>query len=160
MRTGWLSMLFALPIALPASAADAPPVRYPEGFRHWTHVKSMQILPGHPLYEAFGGVHHIYANAKALAGYRAGRFADGSVIVFDLHDAKTEGGAVTAGARKIVGVMHKDAKAYATTGGWGFEGFKGDSRTERAVGAQAATACFACHAAQKPRDYVFSAFER
>lgn len=159
MRTSWFPMLLML-TALPAGAAEPPPVRYPEGFREWTHVKTMQILPGHPLHEAFGGVHHIYANPKALAGYRSGKFADGAVIVFDLHDAKAESNTVTAGARKVVGVMHKNAKAYAATGGWGFEGFKGDSKTERAVGANAATACFGCHAPQKQRDYVFSAFER
>ena len=159
MRTSWFPMLLML-TALPAGAAEPPPVRYPEGFREWTHVKTMQILPGHPLHEAFGGVHHIYANAKALAGYRSGKFADGSVIVFDLHDAKLESNTVTAGARKVVGVMHKNAKAYAATGGWGFEGFKGDSKTDRAVGANATTACFGCHAPQKQRDYVFSVFER
>lgn len=159
MRTSWFPMLLTL-TALPAGAADPPSVRYPEGFREWTHVKSMQILPGHPLFEAFGGLHHIYANPKALTGYRSGKFADGSVIVFDLHEAKAESNTVTAGARKVLGVMHKNAKAYAATGGWGFEGFKGDSRTERAVGTNAATACFGCHAPQKQRDYVFSAFER
>ncbi|MER3451425.1 MAG: cytochrome C, partial [Thermus sp.] len=30
---------------------------YPKGFRAWTHVKSMVIEPGHPLYETFGGQH-------------------------------------------------------------------------------------------------------
>jgi hypothetical protein len=143
-----------------ALAAEPPAVPYPEGFRQWVHVKSMQILPGHPLFDAFGGLHHLYANAKALEGYRSGRFPDGSIIVFDLHEAKSEGNTMTAGARKIVGVMHKDAKRHAATGGWGFEGFKGDSKTDRAVGANAKAACFDCHTAQKGRDYVFSVFER
>ncbi|GIK85310.1 MAG: hypothetical protein BroJett026_07910 [Betaproteobacteria bacterium] len=160
-RSPLVHLAAAVALALAAAAADAgAPVPYPEGYRQWTHVKSMQILPGHPLYDAFGGVHHIYANAKAMQGYRDGRFPDGAVIVFDLRDARTEGSAVTAGARKVVGVMHRDAKRWADTGGWGFEGFKGDSRTERAVGADAKTACFGCHAPQQARDYVFSAFER
>jgi hypothetical protein len=64
--------------------------------------------------------------------------------------------AVTGGPRKIVGVMHKDGRRYAMTGGWGFEGFVGDSRTERAVGSQAASACFGCHEARKANDFVFS----
>ncbi|MCX7901844.1 MAG: cytochrome P460 family protein, partial [Burkholderiaceae bacterium] len=102
-----------------AAAADVP---YPEGYRNWTHVKSMVIEAGHPLYEAFGGIHHIYANAKAISGYRSGKFPDGAVIVFDLLEAKRADHAVTEGARKVVGVMHKDAKKYAATGGWGFEG--------------------------------------
>jgi cytochrome c553 len=65
---------------------------------------------------------------------------------------------VTEGARKVVGVMHRDATRFAATGGWGFEGFAGDSRTQRVVGANAATACFACHQAKRDRDYVFSAY--
>jgi hypothetical protein len=149
----------ALSAALPAIAAtaEAPPVPYPEGFRHWMHVKSMVIGEGHPLAGAFGGIHHIYANAKALEAYRkGGTFPDGAVIVFDLIEAKSGGGAIEEGARKIVGVMRKDARAYAATGGWGFEGFKGDSKTERAVGEDAATACFNCHAPQKSQDFVFS----
>ncbi len=78
------------------------------------------------------------------------------MIVFDLLDAKSADNAVTEGARKVVGVMHRDAKKYAATDGWGFEGFKGDSRTERVVGANAATACFQCPVAQKESAYVFS----
>jgi hypothetical protein len=141
---------------VPAVAAETAPVPYPAGYRDWHHVKSMVINPGHPLYESFGGIHHIYANKQALAGYKSGRFPDGAVIVFDLLEAKSADNAVVEGARKVVGVMHKDAKKYQATGGWGFEGFKGDSRTERAVGANAAKACFACHTQQKDRDYVFS----
>lgn len=142
-----------------ALAADAPPVPYPAGYRTWAHVKTMQILPGHPLYGAFGGVHHLYANPKAMAGYKSGRFPDGAVIVFDLSEAVSADNTVTDGNRKVVGVMHKDAKRYAATGGWGFEGFKGDSRTDRAVGANAAEACFGCHAPQKAKDYVFSVWK-
>lgn len=144
-------------LALPALAAD---VAYPDGYRDWHHVKSMVIQPGHGLYEAFGGIHHLYANRKALEGYRTGKFPDGSVIVFDLLEAPVEGGAITEGKRKVVGVMARDARKFAATGGWGFEGFKGDSRTERAVGADAAKACFACHAPQKDRGYVFSSLRK
>ncbi|MDW8323205.1 MAG: cytochrome P460 family protein [Burkholderiales bacterium] len=139
--------------AMPALAAEVP---YPEGYRDWRHVKSMVIEEGHPLYASFGGIHHIYANKKALEGYRKGQFPDGAVIIFDLLEAKREGHAVVEGARKVVGVMHKDARRYAATGGWGFEGFAGDSKTERVVKGNAKAACFDCHAAQKAADYVFS----
>lgn len=139
-----------------AFAAEPPPVPYPEGYRQWQHVKSMVIEKGHPLYEAFGGIHHLYANEKAVKGYQSGRFPDGAVIVFDLLEAKQDGNAIVEGERKIAGVMHKDSRKYRDTGGWGFEGFKGDSRTERAVGANAKSACFDCHMPQKESDYVFS----
>jgi hypothetical protein len=137
--------------AITVDAAD--PVPYPKGYRNWTHVKSMVINPGHPLYDAFGGIHHLYANKPALAGYRSGKFADGSVIVFDLLDANAGGNAVQEGSRKVVGVMRKDAAKYGATGGWGFEAFKAGKPV---VGGNAAKACFECHTSQKERDYVFS----
>jgi hypothetical protein len=150
-----LTVLASMALVLPAIAAD-PQVSYPAGYRNWHHVKSMVIDKGHPLYEAFGGIHHLYANPKAVAGYKSGKFPDGAIIVFDLLEAKSADNAVTEGARKVVGVMHKDAKKYAATGGWGFEGFGGGDRTNRVVRDNAANACFACHAPQKDHDYVFS----
>jgi hypothetical protein len=144
------------PFAVTAFADDAS-VPYPEGYRDWHHVKSMVIEEGHALYEAFGGIHHIYANDKALEGYRAGKFPDGAVIVFDLLDAIHADNAVTEGERKVAGVMHKNAGKYADTGGWGFEGFSGGDPAQPVVGDQAASACFACHQPMKERDYVFSA---
>ncbi len=152
--------LLVLLCAMPALAADPAPVPYPEGYRDWTHVKSMVINPGHPLYDAFGGIHHLYANKKALQGYRSGKFPDGAVIVFDLLESRTGDNALQEGGRKVVGVMHKDAKKWKDTGGWGFEGFKGDSKTERAVGKNAAAACYACHTQQKERDFVFSVYRK
>jgi hypothetical protein len=161
METNMRNMALLLCLAAaPALAADPAPVPYPEGYRNWTHVKSMVIEKGHPLYDAFGGIHHLYANAKAMQGYRSGKFPAGAVIVFDLLDAERKDNAVQEGARKVVGVMHKDANKWKDTGGWGFEGFKGDSKTERAVGKNAATACFQCHASQKDRDFVFSGYRK
>jgi hypothetical protein len=142
-------------LAIPVWAAD-PQVPYPSSYRDWHHVKSMVIEEGHPLFGAFGGIHHLYANPKAIEGYKAGKFPDGSVIVFDLLEASRKDSAVTEGPRKVLGVMHKDAKKYAATGGWGFEGFGGGDQSKRVVGANAASACFACHAPQKDHDYVFS----
>jgi hypothetical protein len=155
-----LALAAAVSMAAPVIAADSAPVPYPDAYRQWTHVKSMVINPGHALYDAFGGVHHLYANKKAEAGYRTGKFADGSVIVFDLLETRTAENAVQEGPRKVLGVMHKDARKYKDTGGWGFEGFKGDSRTQRAVGKDAAAACFQCHTAQKNSDFVFSTFRK
>ncbi|MEZ5572793.1 MAG: cytochrome P460 family protein [Halioglobus sp.] len=135
---------------------DDSQVPYPEGYRDWHHVKSMVIEEGHPLYGAFGGIHHLYANDKGMEGYRKGTFPDGSVIVFDLLESVQNGNAITEGDRKVVGVMHKDAMKFAATGGWGFEGFGAGDRTNRVVGENAASACFGCHAPQKDQDYTFS----
>jgi hypothetical protein len=148
-------ILLGIATATVAQAAE-PEVPYPDGYRDWYHVKSMVIEEGHPLYGAFGGIHHIYANNKALEGYRSNTFPDGAVIIFDLLEAEHDDNAVTEGDRKVVGVMHKDAKKFAATGGWGFEGFGGGDPTNPVVGADAASACFACHQPQKDQDYTFS----
>lgn len=142
--------------AATATLAAEPEVPYPTGYRDWHHVKSMVIEEGHPLYGAFGGIHHIYANDRALEGYRSESFPDGAVIIFDLLEAVRDGNAITEGPRKVVGVMHKDASKFAATGGWGFEGFGGGDPTNRVVGENAASACFACHQPQSEQDYTFS----
>jgi hypothetical protein len=59
----------------------------------------MILNPGHPLYDAFGGMHHLYANSKAVQGYRRGKFDDGSIIVFDLVEAVSKDNAVSEGRR-------------------------------------------------------------
>ncbi|MBK7017948.1 MAG: cytochrome P460 family protein [Sulfuritalea sp.] len=138
--------------AVSTSAAD---VAYPEKFRDAKHVKSMVINNGHPLYNAVGGMHHIYGNAKAIAGYKAGKFANGSVITFDLFEAVDKDNAVSEGARKAVVVMAKDSKKYAATDGWGYQVF--DPKTKKgSLDAKAQAECHACHVSQKDKDFVFS----
>jgi len=155
-RAASIIVLSAAVSSSSVGAVDSNPVPYPKGYRDWHHVKSMVINPGHGLYDAFGGIHHLYANKAAMGGYKTGKWADGAVIVFDLIEAKSADNAVVEGSRKVVGVMHRDARKYAATGGWGYEGFKGDSSTERAVGANALTACHQCHIAQKDAGFIFS----
>jgi hypothetical protein len=143
-------------VAFNHGGTDVP---YPEDYRGWYHIKSMVLEKGHPLYEAFGGIHHIYANKTALAGYKAGnKFKDGSVIVFDLFEAISENNAITEGKRKVVGVMVKNSKKYKDTGGWGFEGFAGDTR-DRVVKNMEGE-CFACHLQAKEKDFVFSEYRK
>ncbi|MGD2082486.1 MAG: cytochrome P460 family protein [Chromatiales bacterium] len=142
--------------SIPSLCAAGGPIAYPEGYRHWTHVKSMVIQEGHGLYDAFGGIHHIYANAEALKGYETGSFADGAVIAFDLLEADRPENAISEGPRKVLGVMVKDRARFQETGGWGFEGFAAGDPARRAVGDNAAEACFECHSSQADHDYVFS----
>lgn len=134
---------------------EQPEVNYPEGYRQWIHIKSMIIQEGHPLYDSFGGIHHIYANSKAFKAMKTKKsFPDGAVIVFDLLEAKTENNAIVEGNRKVVGVMQKNTKKFKETGGWGFEGFSGNTK-ERIV-KNPKTECFNCHESMKDTDYVFS----
>lgn len=149
--------LFALTtMALVPTALIAADVSYPDGFRHWQHVKSMVINKGHPLYDAVGGIHHIYADRSAVKGYKAGRFANGSVIVFDLFEAVDKDNAISEGARKAVLVMTKDSKRFPATDGWGYQVFDAKSRKGTLDG-KAQTECHACHVAVKDKDFVFSA---
>jgi hypothetical protein len=134
-------------------------VAYPEGYRNWTHVKSMVILEGHKYFSAFGGFHHVYANDKALESLKqGGAFSKGSVLVFELHQALTEDNTIAEGDRLVIGVMEKDRARFSETEGWGFEDFKfkGDT-VERAV-TDARKQCLSCHEAQKATDYVYSAY--
>ena len=141
-----------------AKPGDAVP--YPAGYRLWSHVKAALIGPQSPAFENSGGIHHIYANEKAMEGYRIGKFPDGSVIVADFLETRENAGVTTEGPRRRIDVMVKDSKRYAATGGWGFEEFRGDSQTDRMIGAEAPTKCYACHTSQKDRDYVFSAYRK
>jgi hypothetical protein len=131
----------------------ASKVAYPEGYRAWTHTKSMVVQEGHFLYKQFGAIHHIYANPKALAAL-TGRppFPDGSVFVLDVLEARDDVRAILEGPRRLVAVMEKDARRFAATGGWGYEAFKGEAR-ERTV--SDASQCHDCHKARRNREYVF-----
>ncbi|MBX2799309.1 MAG: cytochrome P460 family protein [Myxococcales bacterium] len=138
-----------------AGTADVP---YPEGYRSWTHVKSMWIGPDHALADPFAGMHHVYVDATGERALRKGRaLPDGSVLAFDLlHATLADDGSIAEGERKLLGVMRKDADKWAATGGWGFEAFAGSSRTGTVR--DGGTSCFGCHASQEPQDYVFSRF--
>ena len=140
-------------------AAATRSVAYPDGYRSWTHVKSMVIHPDHGLADPFEGIHHVYANDAALAGLEVDRYEDGATLVFDLLSQEQSGGATQEGKRKFIGVMEYDATQFAATGGWGFEVFAGDSKVERVV-EDGGASCFACHQAVKEDNYVFSKYRK
>ncbi len=152
--------IFVLQSAVTQSAKLGDTIAYPLNYRQWVHVKSALIGPQNPIYERYGGIHHIYANEKAMTGYRTGQFPDGSVIVFDLLETSASAGVTTEGQRRFIDVMEKDSKRFAQTGGWGFEEFRGDSQTDRVLTAEARTACYNCHARQKNQDSVISNFRK
>lgn len=140
----------------PVFAQEKKGVSYPTGYRDWTHVKSMLIFDQkHPLFNPFGGLHHIYVNAKGLSAYKkGGTFPDGTLIVFDLLEANMDQGAYIEGPRKFIGVMQKDSKKFKGTGGWGFDAFEKD--TKNSFVKDSGKECFNCHVSQKEKDYVFS----
>ncbi|QWF15840.1 cytochrome P460 family protein [Lysobacter capsici] len=162
---------FALTIGCWASAATPPAVAdsavaattrtedriaYPTGYSRWTHIRSGLITAKHPAFARFGGLHHIYANAASLEGYRSGRYADGSVLVYDLFETRDHGdGLVDQGPRRQIDVMVKDSRRFAATGGWGYAEFAAGSATDRLNNADR-DGCAACHASRRPHGDVFS----
>ena len=152
----------ALASGLALSAGYAAPegadaaIAFPQGYTRWTHVKSGLIPAGHPAFASYGGLHHIYANETALAGYRKGEFADGSVLAYDLFETRaTPDGSIDQGPRRHVDVMVKDARRYAATGGWGYAEFAAGAQQDRLSQDQRA-GCAACHEHRKAQGYVFS----
>ena len=132
-------------------------IAYPEGYRDWSHIKSMIIEPGHPLAGLVEGTHHLYANPAARNAYRGKRpFADGAVIVLDLLQTQHGDLAVVEGPRKAVIVMQKDSRRLASTGGWGYQVFGGAKLREPQLDAAAMATCHGCHTSQASRDFVFS----
>ena len=157
-----ISMVFAgllCGAASNAAVASDAVVPYPEGYRNWLHVKSMLIQPGHALENPFQGLHHVYANKQAEKGLKEGKYANGSVLVFDLLQYQEKDKTIQEGKRKLLGVMVKNNKKYAATGGWGFEGFAGDSKTERLT-SDGGKSCFSCHEPEQKSDYVYSKYRQ
>lgn len=138
-----------------AGATDAA-IAFPDGYTRWTHIKSGLINPGHPAHARFGGLHHIYANEQGVAGYRNRDFGDGSILIYDLFEARpTADGSIDQGPRRHVDVMVKDSRRYGDTGGWGYAEFAVDTRDDR-LDPRARASCAGCHAHRKDRGYVFS----
>lgn len=149
--------LFSVSVQAPTSQTASSPVPYPDGYRTWAHVKSAVISPTHKNFAANGGFQHIYANAEAMAGYRSRTFPEGAVIAFEWLEMRDNNGAYAEGPRRQVDVMVKDAKRFASTGGWGFQRFVKDSKTELAA-SPTPQQCFACHEQLKKDGLVLSSY--
>ena len=121
-------------------------------------VKSMVVGQAHASFPNRGGLHHYYANDKAVAGYRTGTFPDGAILVDESVFTKEGEGRATGllleGERRFLDVMVKDAQRYKSTGGWGYEHFDRDEQAGRLTDAERGT-CATCHA-KAPADHVFS----
>ncbi|HCP47875.1 MAG TPA: cytochrome C [Deltaproteobacteria bacterium] len=151
-------------LIVPASiavAGDALDVGYPEGYRDWTHVKSMVIFSDkHPLFGAFGGIHHVYANDMATKALKAKKpLPSGSAIVFDLLEISESSGAYVEGARKFVAVMEYNDK-YKKSSGWGWQVFAGDTKDAQLGTLADQVACATCHEEVKSAQFVFSEWRK
>jgi hypothetical protein len=142
-------------VAAASADADLSP---PTGYRQWFHVNTMIIDKASPLFESLGGMHNVHVNSVGEAALKkGGPYPDQTMFVTDLHEFTVSDGAFVMGNRKGLAVMVKDAKKYATTGGWGFQFFAvGDPM--KPVVTEAAKQCFECHEPKKSQDYVYSTY--
>jgi hypothetical protein len=132
----------------------------PAGFEHWYLVNSMVVTKDSPLSASIGGIHHIYINSVGFARLKKGGstpYPDGTIFTDDVRDFTFADGSYTQGSRKAIPVMLKDARKYASTGGWGFQAWAGGDPTKPLV-TDPVKACFECHTPQKANDYTFSTY--
>lgn len=147
----------ALAVIAFAGQSKAPtPDKLPSGWRNWTHITTGVIYSEkHPLFGAFGGMHHIYANALAAEVYRRNgtKYPDGSQIVFVLYEAKDADGMYVAGKKKVTALMVKDSRKYRQSGGWGWQAWDASGK---AIVNDPVRQCMGCHQASPNRDLVIS----
>ena len=156
MRIAQLAAALGVIAALAAAPGPIYNVALPPGYRDWKLI-SVAHEKG-----KLDDLRAILGNDIAIKALRAGTYPlpDGAIIARVAWDyrplAESEKAfgnhqAYVAGPPKNgLQFMVKDAKKYASTGGWGYAQFK--------PGGEAAVACFACHSIAKSRDYVFNRY--
>ena len=153
-----LAATLGLLAVVPVPAQSADDLKPPTGYRQLFHVNTMIVDKASPLFEGLGGMHNVYVNKVGEAALKkGGPYPNRTMFVTDLHAFDVVDGSYVEGARKGLAVMVKDAKKYATTGGWGFQLWaEGDPK--KPVVTDAAKQCFACHEPKKDQDYVYSTY--
>jgi hypothetical protein len=133
--------------------ADLATISLPPDYESWRHVKT-QIIQEGPGFERFGGMHHIYANERALQGLRSRRFEEGATLVAEFRTLARENNVIDAGAIRMVDVMVFDPRRFADTDGWGYAEFVGPELEVRRFDSRAE--CHACHAKRADKGHVFT----
>ena len=141
-----------------ASAGDG--LEIPNDFQHWYLVNSMIVTKDSPLFATIGGLHHIYVNSVGFHRLETGGstpYPDGTIFTDDVRDVSLADGSYSQGSRKAITVMVKDAKKYASTGGWGFQAWAGGD-PKKPLATDPVKMCFTCHIPQKASDYTYSTY--
>jgi hypothetical protein len=154
----WAAAAAGSILAATIAAESADDLKVPTGYRTWFHVNTMVIDKASPLFDGLGGMHNVYANARAVAALKkGGPYPNGSQFVTDLHNFTFTEGSYVEGTRKGVATMLKDSKRYASTGGWGFQ-FWAEADPNKPQVTDAAKQCFECHQPKKDQDYIYSTY--
>lgn len=149
-----------VPLGPLLAAPGRDELEIPNGFQSWYLVNSMIVTKDSPLFGAIGGLHHIYVNSVGFHRLETGGstpYPDGTIFTDDVRDFSLADGSYSQGSRKAITVMLKDAKKYASTGGWGFQAWAGGD-PKRPLATDPVKMCFACHTPQKASDYTFSTY--
>jgi Cytochrome P460 len=137
-------------------------VTIPPGYRDWRLI-SVAHEEGD-----LNDLRAILGNDIAIKAYREGKlpFPDGTIIArlawsYDPSEENNKAfgrpqSFVAGPPKNGVQFMVKDAKKYASTGGWGFAQF--DENDGKPADEAVHNACFACHQAIKDRDFVFNRY--
>lgn len=144
----WITTLILISsVTLAAASASAPAL---PKYQNWKKSSRKVVTDKKSL---FYGIHYIYADQKALAGYKAGNnFPEGSRIIVEHFNIKGDNSS-TDGSKNMVVLMKKD-KTRKNTGGWLYAGYTADGK---ASGLDPVKNCFECHQKEVAgRDYVFS----
>jgi len=143
-----LTCLLLLPVNY-LLAAQAPLL--PKGYQNWQ--KSVRKVDDNKK-SIFYGIHYIYADAKAMQGYRANnRFPEGSRIIIEHFNIKESPGGPVEGSKNMVVLMQKDKRRTAT-GGWLYGGYTAQGKHS---GLDPVKNCFECHQKDAAgRNFVFS----
>lgn len=130
-------------------AASAPPL--PKDYQKWQ--KSIRKTDNDKK-SLFYGIHYIYADTKAMQGYRANnKFPEGSRIVIEHFNIKESPTGPVEGSKNMVVLMKKDKKQKGTAG-WLYAGYTAQGKPS---GIDPVKNCFECHQKDAAgRDYVFS----
>jgi hypothetical protein len=162
VATGIVAVILACTAGASGQADERPFSldKMPTGYRDWKFI-SVAREEGE-----LDDVRAILGNDIAVKAYREGTlpFPDGAIIAriawsFDPSDEnnKTFGRrqSFVAGLPKNgVQFMVKDAKQYASTGGWGYAHFNNGKPADAAF----MQSCFPCHQAIKSRDFIFTRY--
>ena len=151
------------PVGPPAATPEEPIFvkTIPPGYRDW---KLISVSHEEGSLHSFAA---ILGNDVAIKAYREGKlpFPDGTIIaaLHWRHAPSEENNKIfgrsqsfVAGSPTNVQFMIKDAKKYASTGGWSFGHFNG--RDDKPADEAVLKTCYACHQKMKARDLVFTRY--
>lgn len=148
-----ISIIYLTIAAATVSMAAATPT-LPKGYHKWQ--KSPRKVDSDKK-SLFYGVRYIYADAKAMQGYRANNsFPEGSRIIIEHFNINEGAAGPVDGSKNMVVLMVKDKKQ-KNTGGWLYAGYTAQGKPS---GLDPVKNCFECHQKEAAgRDYVFSGID-